>query len=86
MTDDPTTSHADALEFIGRAFRNIDLPPLSADDLRDISEALQARAPIEASEAMVEKVADVLFTCGLQDRLGYCRQVARAILKAIGAS
>jgi hypothetical protein len=39
MLADPISTD-DALAFVGEAFRNIDLPPLSQDDLREIADAL----------------------------------------------
>jgi hypothetical protein len=54
-TPKPIVTDAEALRFIERAFRNIDLPPLSKDDLRDIADALAALRPNpDASEIMRE--------------------------------
>jgi hypothetical protein len=79
---------ADVLRFLGEAFRNIDLPPLSSDDLADIAGGLAQFAtppqPDPHVKALVEagrEVADKLHVLKCESRDQLAREAAEHALE-----
>jgi hypothetical protein len=93
MTSSPITDE-EVLRFLEHGFRNIDLPPLSRDDLRDIAGGLasmrSSAPPVMGMEEMVERCARAIESgSGNPDTFAgtvsdTARRDARVVLEASG--